>query len=143
MASELNEIISGLRYCATPEQAAPIWERARRVLLAAGVEPGRVEAIAGARDVAALSELAAAQRKAAALSPATLKHALKAFRNHLHALQLDDESRLGAGPMSKGRKSSIVAIAPPPGFPAEVWAELVRQGRLKDVGHGQYELVGE
>ncbi|TAH37466.1 MAG: hypothetical protein EYC70_08000 [Planctomycetota bacterium] len=72
-----------------------------------------------------------------------VKQALKAFRKHLRALQLDDESRIGAGPFSKGRKSSIVAIAPPPGFPREVWEELVRQGRLREAGQGQYELVGE
>jgi hypothetical protein len=34
-----------------------------------------------------------------------------------------------------------VAITPPDQFPAAVWEELARQGKLKSVGNGMYELV--
>jgi len=71
-----------------------------------------------------------------------LKLALKAFRKRLKLNQLDDESRMGYGPMSAGGRSGVVAIMPPDQFPQEVWQELVKQGKLKPAGSGLYELVG-
>lgn len=70
-----------------------------------------------------------------------LKRALKAFKKRLKVTRLDDESRLGYGSMTSGGKSGIVGITPPNQFSAAVWEELVKQGRLKHVGHGLYELV--
>lgn len=84
----------------------------------------------------------AAQPSPGPFSPEELKLALKAFRKRMRLTQLDDESRLGHGPMSKGGHSGIVAITPPDQFPKEVWQELARQGKLKSAGHGMYELVG-
>lgn len=72
-----------------------------------------------------------------------LKRALKAFRKRLKVTLLDAESSLGGGPMSGGRKSSIVAITPPERYPRTVWDELVRQGRLLDARMGTYELPPE
>ena len=70
-----------------------------------------------------------------------LKAALKAFKKRLKLTCLDDQSRIGAGPLSGGHASSIVGITPPDQYPVEVWEELVRQGRLKRVGSGQYSLI--
>lgn len=75
------------------------------------------------------------------IDPETLKLALKAFRKRLKLTKLDDESRLGGRYTSAGRHSQIVAIMPPYGYPRAVWAELARQGRLKEAGNGFYELV--
>ena len=69
-----------------------------------------------------------------------LKAALKAFKKRLKLTCLDDQSQIGVGPMSSGRKSGIVAIMPPDQYPRAVWDELVRQGRLKSGGSGLYEL---
>ena len=74
-------------------------------------------------------------------SPDELRHALKAFRKRLKLARLDDESSLGKRALSGGQKSGIVAINPPAQFSQAVWQELVRQGRLRDAGHGLYELV--
>jgi hypothetical protein len=71
-----------------------------------------------------------------------LQLALKAFRKRFKLTRLDDESRLGYGPMSSGNRSGVVAITPPDQFPKAVWQELARQGKLKHVGGGMYELVG-
>jgi len=77
-------------------------------------------------------------------SPDDLKRALKAFRKRLKLTRLDDESRLNSrNPMSAGKKSQIAAIMPPREFPAAVWEELVRQGKLKSAGGSFYELIGE
>jgi len=74
------------------------------------------------------------------LDPKTLKAALKAFKKRMKLTCLDDQSRIGVGPMSSGRASGIVAIAPPDQYPQAVWDELARQGKLRRVGAGQYEL---
>lgn len=72
-----------------------------------------------------------------------LKSAIKAFKKRLKLTRLDAESNIAGGPLSSGRGSGIVAITPPNQFPPEVWAELVKQGKLKKAGGGMYELVGE
>ena len=75
--------------------------------------------------------------------PATeeeLKKALKGFKKRMKSIQLDDDSRLGRGPMSSA-SSKIVAIQPPSGFGKEIWVELVAKGYLKDDGGGFYMLL--
>lgn len=70
-----------------------------------------------------------------------LRLAMKAFRKRLKLTRLDDESRVGYGPMSSGQRSGIVAIRPPDQFPLAVWQELARQGKLKYDRGGLYSLV--
>lgn len=70
-----------------------------------------------------------------------LKKALKAFKKRLKVTRLDDESRLGHGPMSGGAKERVVSIQPPAGFGREIWEELVEKGFLKRDGQGFFELV--
>ena len=72
--------------------------------------------------------------------PKELKAAMKAYKKRLKLICLDDQSRIGVGPMSSGRQSSIVGITPPDQYPQAVWDELVRQGKLKSAGGGLYEL---
>jgi hypothetical protein len=70
-----------------------------------------------------------------------LKKALKAFKKRLKLTRLDDESRIGHGPMSGGAKERIMSIQPPAGFGREIWEELVEKGYLKHDGQGFYELL--
>mgnify|MGYP005810644093 CR=1 FL=1 len=70
-----------------------------------------------------------------------LKRALKAFKKRLKVTRLDDESRLGYGGMTSGSQSGITAITPPNQYPAAVWQELAKRGKLLHVGQGLYELV--
>lgn len=79
----------------------------------------------------------------AGFSPDELRKAYQAFKKRLKLARLDDESRLGRRAMTGGGKSGIQAIQPPMQFPREVWEELVRQGRLRNAGHGLYELGSE
>ena len=71
-----------------------------------------------------------------------LRLAMKAFRKRLKLTRLDDESRMGYGPMSSGQQSGIVAITPPDQFSGAVWQELAKQGKIKHDGGGLYSLVG-
>ncbi len=73
-------------------------------------------------------------------TPQELKAALKAFKKRLKLTCLDDQSRIGVGPMSSGRASGIVAITPPDQYPEAVWEELARQGKLRRSSSGMYEL---
>ncbi len=73
-------------------------------------------------------------------SPQELKAALKAFKKRLKLTCLDDQSRIGVGPMSSGRPSGIVAITPPDQYALAVWEELARQGKLRPAASGMYEL---
>ncbi len=84
------------------------------------------------------SKLAA---EATAARKEVLRLAMKAFRKRLKLTILDDESRLGRGPMSGGHKSSVLAITPPNQFPRDVWEELAEQGKLKRAGRGVYQLT--
>lgn len=70
-----------------------------------------------------------------------LKKALKAFKKRLKLARLDDDSRIGHGPMSGGGKEKIMSMQPPSGFGREIWEELVEKGHLKRDGQGFYELV--
>jgi hypothetical protein len=74
-------------------------------------------------------------------TPENLKAAFKAFKKRLKLTRLDDESRLGGRYTSGGRDSSIVAITPPSEFPQPVWDELVKQGKLRYMGHGTYQVA--
>jgi hypothetical protein len=67
-----------------------------------------------------------------------LKQALKAFKKRLKLARLDDESGLSRG---GGKKSGIVGITPPSGFPPGIWEELVANGKLKREGIGIYTTV--
>ncbi len=80
----------------------------------------------------------------APVPPDTLKSALKAFRKRLKRMQLDEDSRLGGhGAMTSGRRTEVKAIQPPDPerFPRAVWDELAKQGKLKAVGYGLYQLL--
>ncbi len=74
-------------------------------------------------------------------TPEELRKALKAFKKRLKLTRLDDESKLGHGPMSGGKASGVVAIMPPHQYPKAVWEKLVEQGRLKYAGQGLYQIV--
>jgi len=72
-----------------------------------------------------------------------LKAAFKAFKKRLKLTRLEEESKLSRRATTSGKASDIVAVTPPNQFPQAVWDELVRQGKLKRSGPGQYELAPE
>lgn len=71
----------------------------------------------------------------------TLQRAMKALKKRMKLTRLDDESRLGHDPMSKGGRSGIVAVKPPDQYPPEVWQALEQKGRVRSDRHGLYEII--
>lgn len=75
-----------------------------------------------------------------AITPEILKSAYNAFKKRWKLTRLDQESRIGRGPMSGGQKSSIDGIIPPNQFPNSVWEALAEKGRIKYTGSGFYAM---
>jgi hypothetical protein len=145
--AKLQELLSAVKAMPDPRRATNEWKQVFKLLQPSGLPAGRINGVVGMRDVAGLEALLASLA-APAGPPAddapdadTLRKALHAFRKRMSLTVLDEESKLGRGPLSKGAvDASQRAITPPADWPAEVWQELVRQGRLHYIGHGFYEL---
>jgi hypothetical protein len=71
----------------------------------------------------------------------TLTRAMKALKKRMKLTRLDDESRLGRDPMSRGGHSGIVAVKPPGQYPPEVWRALEEKGRVRIDRHGLVEII--
>jgi hypothetical protein len=80
------------------------------------------------------------RRRIMPASQEEMRKALKAFKKRMKMTQLDDDSKLGHSPLSKGAEK-IVSIQPPSGFGKEIWEELADAGYLKRDGIGFFELV--
>ena len=151
-AAKLEELLAAIRAYPDPRRASGEWKQVYKLLGTLDIPAGRVNGIVGMRDVAGLADAVAQLRQPADAQPAdegeaadidaeTCRRALKAFRKRQRLTKLDDESKLGRGPLSKGSNEAFAAIEPPNEWPEAVWQELVRQGKLKYLGHGFYELA--
>lgn len=70
-----------------------------------------------------------------------LKTAFNAFKKRYKLTKLDQESHLGASrPMTSGKNAQGIGINPPSQFPRDVWQELAKQGKIKDMGGGFYSM---
>jgi len=147
--AELDRLLAAIRGFADPRRAGEQWKQAYRLLQKTDLPGGRITGVVGMRDVAGLAELIEQLRSPAAATAAeapdapdaeTCRKALLAFRKRLSLTVLDEESKLGRGPLSKGAASGTPAITPPTEWPDAVWQELARQGKLRYIGHGFYEL---
>ena len=146
--AKLNDLLSAIRASADPRRAADEWKQSFRLLQKSGLPADRVSGIIGMRDVDGLAGLiselqdppSAAAPVAEVPSAETCAAAFQAFRKRLSLAVLDEESKLGRNPLTKGAASSLAGIVPPGEWPDAVWQELVRQGKLKYIGHGCYTV---
>jgi hypothetical protein len=124
--------------------SAGAWAKAEAALAPSRAAEPELARIVDAKDAAALRAKVDEWSSGKGMLPEPdrqlLKRALAAFKKSLKVTRLDEESHVGRGAMSSGRRSGIVGIAPPGQFPREVWDELVRQRRLVEAGHGIYEM---
>jgi hypothetical protein len=153
--AKLDELLTVLRASADPRRAADEWKQVYRLLQKTELPAGRVTGVVGMRDVAGLAAMIDQLRAPAAAGVAGVagaageevpgedvcREALRAFRKRMALTVLDEESKLGRSPLSKGASAGVPAIVPPNEWPDAVWQELVRQGKLRYIGHRFYELV--
>ena len=149
VVAKLDELAAAIGGYDDPRRASAEWKQVYKLLGKTDVPAGRITAVVGMRDLAGFSEileqLRAPESEPAAApgdapSAADCKRALRAFRKRLAVTVLDEESTLGRSPLTKGASRDAGAIVPPKEWPAAVWQELVRQGRLRYIGHGLYTL---
>ena len=144
--AKLDELMTAIRAYGDPRQAAGQWKQVYRLLQSTELPPGRITGVVGMRDVPGLAAMIDQLRAPALDAPADVpgedicRKALQAFRKRLALTVLDEDSKLGRGPLSKGG-GAAAAIVPPNEWPEPVWQELVRQGKLRYIGHGFYELA--
>jgi len=145
--AKLDALLAAIRRYDDPRRASTEWKQAYALLQKTGLPADRFGGVVGMRDVeglvALLDELrspTSAVPGPAAPSAETCAKALAAFRKRLSLAVLDEESKLGRNPLTKGAASGIAGIVPPADWPEEVWQELVRQGKLRYLGYGTYGL---
>lgn len=148
IVTRLNELLAAIRATGDPRRAAAEWKQAFNLLKKTDLPANRVANVVAMRGVDQLAELidtlAGPPEVAEEDRPdeETCKAALKAFRKRLKLTRLDDESQIDSrNHLSKGATSEIDSIIPPHEWPAEVWQELARQGKLRALGKGFYELA--
>lgn len=147
--TQLKELLSAIQRFPDPRRAADEWKQAFRLLQKTPLAADRVAGVVGMRDVAGLAGLieeienpaSAAAPPPEAPSEEVCAKALQAFRKRISLAVLDEESKLGRNPLTKGAASSLAGIVPPKEWPDAVWQELVRQGKLRYIGHGCYALA--
>lgn len=145
--TKLGELLTAIRAFGDPRRAAAEWKQVFKLLQKTDLPASRATGVVGMRDTAGLAaiieELGAASPAAPADVPDedTCRKAMQAFRKRLALTVLDEQSRLGRSPLTKGADAGVAAIVPPDEWPLPVWQELVRQGKLRCIGHGFYELT--
>lgn len=145
----LDKLLAAIRRVPDPRRATEEWKQAFRLLQKSGLPADRVGGVVGMRDVDELAKMVEELRSPTAPSPApeapspeACAKALQAFRKRFSLTLLDEESKLGRNPLTKGASSGIAGIVPPKEWPDAVWQELARQGQLRHLGHGLYTLPG-
>ena len=151
--TKLNELMTAIRGYDDPRRAAGEWKQVYKLLQKTDLPTDRVTHVVGMRDVARLTELidqlrapaaASAPPYADAPSADICRRAMRAFRKRLALTRLDEESKISShSPLTKGENSRMDAIVPPIDWPESVWQELVRQGKLRYVGHGFYQQTNQ
>ncbi len=149
---KLRQVTDDLPKQLGPKAENDAWGLAGRLLSRMPADKREAERVVTERDHAGLDALvrklenpqeieeknAAFDAKVDAVTQDQMNDALRAFRKRLKLGRLADESKLGGRYTSGGHKSKIDAIVPPSDYPKEVWAALVKAGRLEHTGHGFY-----
>ncbi len=148
IVTKLDELLAAIKAYPDPRKAGDEWKLVYKLLQKTEQPASRVTGVVGMRDVARLAELIDQLRSPAGVVPVEAppseeicREALAAFKKRQALTRLDDESKLGRGPLSKGPNKSLGVITPPTEWPEAVWQELVRKGKLQYLGHGFYDLA--
>jgi hypothetical protein len=146
LSAKLRGLVQRIRDAEDEDAREALYADADRALAEADAEEEADVALpVWERDLEAIEALIAGWDADAQPLPAwdkaVLKRAFKAYKKRLKLVRLDDVSTSGGNPLSQGRSSSITGVRPPEQYPPEVWALLVKQGKLRDAGGGLLELA--
>ena len=148
IVTTLEELAAKIGSFDDPRRASMEWKQVFKLLQKTDVPAGRITHITGMRDRAQLAELIeqlrhpeVAPESSGDVSDEDCKKAYNAFKKRMKLTVLDEESKLGRSPLTKGSAASTPAIVPPGEWPEAVWQELTRQGKLHYIGDGFYELA--
>ena len=150
--AQLDELMTAIQGYDDPRRAGGEWKQVYRLLQKTDLPTNRVTHVVGMRDPAQLTELidqlrdpaAASAQHADAPDAQTCRRAMRAFRKRLALTRLDEESKISNhSALTSGADSRMAAIVPPTDWPESVWQELVRQDKLRYVGHGFYEQTNQ
>ena len=148
IVTTLDELLAKIQGFDDPRRASMEWKQVFKLLQKTDVSAGRITHITGMRDTEQLAELIEQLRHPEVASDSSddvssdeCKRAYNAFKKRMKLTVLDEESKLGRSPLTKGSAASTPAIVPPDGWPEAVWQTLVRQGKLHYIGDGFYELA--
>lgn len=136
------------------EESGPLWGKLHKVLLRSTVDAAVAGKIIMHRDVVELAKAIEQLQSGGAVTLETepkeaptcdipfetKKKAMRVFRNRVKYMKLDQESKLGVGPLTGGKEMKFDSIAAPHDFPSEVWQALAKEGQLIDDGGGFYRL---
>jgi hypothetical protein len=148
LITRLRDLVARIAAGLDPAAADAAWAEAETAVNAAGAgEEAAIALPVLERDANAVAALVAAwDAKTTPLATedqAVLRRAMNAYKKRLKLTRADDEYSSSRNPLSRGTSSSILGVRPPDQFTADVWALLVRHGRLRDGGHGLLEPIGE
>ena len=150
--TKLDELMTAIQGYDDPRRATSEWKQVYKLLQKTDLPTDRVTHVTGMRDVARLTEVIDQLGDPAAPTPThvdapdadTCKRAMRAFRKRLKLTRLDEESKIGGhSALTSGTDSKMSAIIPPIEWPESVWQELVRQDKLRYVGHGFYQQTNQ
>jgi hypothetical protein len=146
LSERLRALQRALEAAGSEAEAERLWAEADAAVRdAEAEEEAEIALPVWDRDIDAVGRLLRAwdEGKAplSAWDKAVLKRAFTAFKKRLRLTRIDDSSTSALNPLSHGRDSSIVGVRPPEQYTPDVWAALVRQGKLRDSGGGLLELA--
>jgi len=150
----LDELVQLASEIEEQDDSGPLWGKLHKVLLRSTVDPAVAGKIIMHRDESELAKAIEQMQSGDAVTleseveaaPAneipfeTKKKAMRVFRNRVKYLKLDQESKLGVGPLTSGKEMKFDSIAAPHEFPSEVWQALAKEDQLIDDGGGFYRL---
>ena len=150
----LDELVQLASEIEEQDDSGPLWGKLHKVLLRSTVDPAVAGKIIMHRDESELAKAIEQLQSGDAVTleseveaaPAneipfeTKKKAMRVFRNRVKYLKLDQESKLGVGPLTSGKEMKFDSIAAPHEFPSEVWQALAKEDQLIDDGGGFYRL---
>ena len=133
------------------EDPGPLWGQLHKAFLKSEVNAEVAAKIIMHRDIDELTSVVAQLSSGSSVSieeakesidvdAQTKRDALRVFRKRVKFAKLDQESKLGVGPLSGGKHADFDSMSAPHDYPMHVWKALASDGDLIDDGGGFFRI---